>query len=143
MHNAELFGKVIRCNYAQPRAIKGGQQGWSAQPVWADADKYKEDVEEAKRSQEEARRKPGVGQEEAKRRQEEARRGQEEVRRRPRGGRRQGGSQEEARRRPRGGRRRHGGRFVSAELVLPSVSRLLSSWFLDFCGVPIIHVHVL
>ena len=52
MHNAELFGKVIRCNYAQPRAIKGGQQGWSAQPVWADADKYKEDVEEAKKEEE-------------------------------------------------------------------------------------------
>ena len=51
MHNAELFGKVIRCNYAQPRAIKGGQQGWSAQPVWADADKYKEDVEEAKKEE--------------------------------------------------------------------------------------------
>ncbi|ACO65465.1 predicted protein, partial [Micromonas commoda] len=49
MHNAELYGKVLRCNYAQPRAIKGGNQGWSMQPVWADADKYKEDVEEAKK----------------------------------------------------------------------------------------------
>mmetsp|Transcript_8352 Transcript_8352/g.33686 ORF Transcript_8352/g.33686 Transcript_8352/m.33686 type:complete len:135 (-) Transcript_8352:44-448(-) len=51
MHNAELYGKVLRCNYAQPRAIKGGNQGWSMQPVWADADKYKEDVEEAKKEE--------------------------------------------------------------------------------------------
>uniref|UniRef100_A0A7S0NNC4 RRM domain-containing protein n=1 Tax=Micromonas pusilla TaxID=38833 RepID=A0A7S0NNC4_MICPS len=51
MHNAELYGKVLRCNYAQPRAIKGGNQGWSMQPVWADADKYKEDVQEAKKEE--------------------------------------------------------------------------------------------
>ena len=51
MHDAELYGKVLRCNYAQPRAIKGGNQGWSMQPVWADADKYKEDVQEAKKEE--------------------------------------------------------------------------------------------
>mmetsp|Transcript_9356 Transcript_9356/g.41058 ORF Transcript_9356/g.41058 Transcript_9356/m.41058 type:complete len:135 (+) Transcript_9356:16-420(+) len=51
MHDTELYGKVLRCNYAQPRAIKGGNQGWSAQPVWADADKYKEDVQEAKKEE--------------------------------------------------------------------------------------------
>jgi peptidyl-prolyl isomerase E (cyclophilin E) len=44
MHNAELYGRVIRCNYAKPQAIKGGEHGWSAQPVWADADKYQEDM---------------------------------------------------------------------------------------------------
>jgi len=42
MHNAELYGRVIRCNFAQPMKIKGGQQGWSHQPVWADADAYME-----------------------------------------------------------------------------------------------------
>ena len=35
MHNGELYGRVIRCNYAQPQRIKDG----SAQPVWADADR--------------------------------------------------------------------------------------------------------
>ena len=44
MHNAELYGRVIRCNYAKPQAIKGGEQGWSMQPVWADADKYQEEI---------------------------------------------------------------------------------------------------
>lgn len=45
MHNGELYGRVIRCNYAQPQRIKDG----SAQPVWADADRY-----EAERAAEEA-----------------------------------------------------------------------------------------
>lgn len=27
-------------NYAQPMKIKGGDKGWSHQPVWADADEY-------------------------------------------------------------------------------------------------------
>ncbi|GBF91609.1 peptidyl-prolyl cis-trans isomerase E [Raphidocelis subcapitata] len=40
MHNSELFGRVLRVNYAQPVKIKGGDKGWSHQPVWADADKY-------------------------------------------------------------------------------------------------------
>ena len=33
MHNAELYGRVLRCNYAQPMKIKGGDKGWSHQPV--------------------------------------------------------------------------------------------------------------
>lgn len=42
MHNAELYGRVLRVNFAQPMKIKGGDQGWSHQPVWADADSYME-----------------------------------------------------------------------------------------------------
>lgn len=45
MHNAELFGRVLKVNYAQPMKIKGGDKGWSHQPVWADADKYMEEME--------------------------------------------------------------------------------------------------
>ena len=33
MHNAELYGRVLRVNYAQPMKIKGGDKGWSHQPV--------------------------------------------------------------------------------------------------------------
>eukprot|EP00249_Psilotum_nudum_P001473 c13940_g1_i1 orf=221-736(-) len=40
MHNAELYGRVLTVNYAQPIKIKGGEQGWAAQPVWADADTW-------------------------------------------------------------------------------------------------------
>ena len=40
MHNSELFGKVLRVNYAQPMRIKESAKGWSHQAVWADADKY-------------------------------------------------------------------------------------------------------
>ena len=40
MHNAELYGRVLRCNYAQPMKIKGGDKGFSHQPVWADADDW-------------------------------------------------------------------------------------------------------
>mmetsp|Transcript_9389 Transcript_9389/g.10852 ORF Transcript_9389/g.10852 Transcript_9389/m.10852 type:complete len:149 (-) Transcript_9389:114-560(-) len=40
MHNSELFGRVLRVNFAQPPKIKGGEQGWSHQPVWADEDAY-------------------------------------------------------------------------------------------------------
>mmetsp|Transcript_20055 Transcript_20055/g.36058 ORF Transcript_20055/g.36058 Transcript_20055/m.36058 type:complete len:144 (-) Transcript_20055:343-774(-) len=45
MHNAELYGKVLKVNYAQPIKIKGGDKGWSHQPVWADADKYFEELD--------------------------------------------------------------------------------------------------
>merc|ERR1712216_324860 len=38
MHKAELMGKVLRVNYAQTPIIKGGNIGWSHQPVWADSD---------------------------------------------------------------------------------------------------------
>lgn len=44
MHNGELYGRVLRVNYAQPMKIKGGDKGWSHQPVWADADKYIEEL---------------------------------------------------------------------------------------------------
>eukprot|EP00803_Ostreobium_quekettii_P005984 evm.model.scf_345.7 EVM.evm.TU.scf_345.7 scf_345:70572-72288(+) len=44
MHNSELYGKVLRVNYAQPMKIKGGDKGWSHQPVWADADRYMEEA---------------------------------------------------------------------------------------------------
>ncbi|XP_002963980.2 peptidyl-prolyl cis-trans isomerase E isoform X2 [Selaginella moellendorffii] len=40
MHNSELFGKVLTVNYAQPMKIKGGEQGWASQPIWADADTW-------------------------------------------------------------------------------------------------------
>ena len=40
MHNAELYGRVLRCNFAQPMKIKGGDKGFSHQPVWADADDW-------------------------------------------------------------------------------------------------------
>ena len=51
MHNSELFGRTIRCNYAQPPKIKGGDAGFASQPVWADADQYaaERDAEEAER----------------------------------------------------------------------------------------------
>jgi peptidyl-prolyl isomerase E (cyclophilin E) len=40
MHNSELFGRTIRCNYAQPPKIKGGDAGFATAPVWADVDAY-------------------------------------------------------------------------------------------------------
>jgi peptidyl-prolyl isomerase E (cyclophilin E) len=42
MHNAELYGKVLRVNFAKPVQIKGGEKGWSSQAVWADADTWLE-----------------------------------------------------------------------------------------------------
>ena len=45
MHNAELYGRVLRCNFAQPMKIKGGDKGFSHQPVWADADDWYEKAE--------------------------------------------------------------------------------------------------
>jgi peptidyl-prolyl isomerase E (cyclophilin E) len=32
MDGAELFGRVLTVNYAFPERIKGGEQGWAAQP---------------------------------------------------------------------------------------------------------------
>ncbi|KAK8444649.1 hypothetical protein SEVIR_9G171800v4 [Setaria viridis] len=40
MDGAELFGRVLTVNYAFPERIKGGEQGWAAQPIWADADTW-------------------------------------------------------------------------------------------------------
>ena len=37
---AELYGRVLRVNYAQPSKIKGGDKGWASQAVWADADDW-------------------------------------------------------------------------------------------------------
>jgi peptidyl-prolyl isomerase E (cyclophilin E) len=45
MHHAEINGRVLKVNYAQPMKIKGGDKGWSHQPVWADADRYMEEME--------------------------------------------------------------------------------------------------
>ena len=35
MHNSELYGRVLRTNYAQPMKIKGGDKGFSHQAVGA------------------------------------------------------------------------------------------------------------
>lgn len=53
MHNAELFGRVVRCNYAQPPKIKGGEQGFANHPVWADADQYAADRDEEENEKDE------------------------------------------------------------------------------------------
>ncbi|KAG2497432.1 hypothetical protein HYH03_004587 [Edaphochlamys debaryana] len=45
MHNAELFGRVLKVNYAQPMKIKGGDKGWSHLPVWADTDRYIDELD--------------------------------------------------------------------------------------------------
>ncbi|KAI3430816.1 hypothetical protein D9Q98_009227 [Chlorella vulgaris] len=42
MHNSELYGRVLRVNFAQPNKIKGGDKGWATQAVWADADDWYE-----------------------------------------------------------------------------------------------------
>ncbi|KAL6754007.1 nuclear cap-binding protein [Haematococcus lacustris] len=45
MHNAELLGRVLKVNFAMPMKIKGGDKGWSHQPIWADADTYMAELE--------------------------------------------------------------------------------------------------
>eukprot|EP00232_Nephroselmis_pyriformis_P021442 CAMPEP_0182864766 /NCGR_PEP_ID=MMETSP0034_2-20130328/7336_1 /TAXON_ID=156128 /ORGANISM="Nephroselmis pyriformis, Strain CCMP717" /LENGTH=111 /DNA_ID=CAMNT_0024997029 /DNA_START=112 /DNA_END=444 /DNA_ORIENTATION=+ len=40
MNNSELYGRVLRVNFANANRIKGGDQGWASQPVWADADDW-------------------------------------------------------------------------------------------------------
>ncbi|CBI36684.3 unnamed protein product, partial [Vitis vinifera] len=40
MDGAELYGRVLTVNYALPERIKGGEQGWAARPIWADADTW-------------------------------------------------------------------------------------------------------
>jgi len=42
---AELYGRVLRVNFAQPSKIKGGDKGWASQPVWADTDAWMEKQE--------------------------------------------------------------------------------------------------
>ncbi|CAH2037879.1 unnamed protein product [Thlaspi arvense] len=63
MDGAELYGRVLTVNYALPEKIKGGEQGWAAQPrtfrflllllfdfalVWADADTWFERQQQEK-----------------------------------------------------------------------------------------------
>ncbi|RLN15800.1 peptidyl-prolyl cis-trans isomerase E [Panicum miliaceum] len=58
MDGAELFGRVLTVNYAFPERIKGGEQGWAAQPIWADADTWferQQQEEEMQRLQAEQR----------------------------------------------------------------------------------------
>ncbi|XP_042498581.1 peptidyl-prolyl cis-trans isomerase E [Macadamia integrifolia] len=59
MDNAELYGRVLTVNYALPERIKGGEQGWAAQPIWADADTWferQQQEEEMQRLQAENRK---------------------------------------------------------------------------------------
>lgn len=39
MSTATHVCRVLRCNYALPMKIKGGDKGFSHQAVWADADR--------------------------------------------------------------------------------------------------------
>ncbi|KAH7673355.1 Peptidylprolyl isomerase protein [Dioscorea alata] len=58
MDGAELYGRVLTVNYALPERIKGGEQGWAAQPIWADADTWferQQQEEEMQRLQAEQR----------------------------------------------------------------------------------------
>lgn len=58
MDGAELYGRVLTVNYALPERIKGGEQGWAAQPIWADADTWferQQQEEEMQRMQAENR----------------------------------------------------------------------------------------
>ncbi|XP_073130603.1 uncharacterized protein [Henckelia pumila] len=58
MDGAELYGRVLTVNYALPEKIKGGEQGWAAQPIWADADTWferQQQEQEMLRLQEEQR----------------------------------------------------------------------------------------
>jgi peptidyl-prolyl isomerase E (cyclophilin E) len=56
MHDGELFGRVLRCNYAQ--APRGGSAG-GTRPAWEDADAYaaaaaaREEEEEEEEDEEE------------------------------------------------------------------------------------------
>lgn len=42
MHNSEIYGRVLKVNYAQPSKIKGGDKGFASQAVWADVDDWVE-----------------------------------------------------------------------------------------------------
>ncbi|RYR54559.1 hypothetical protein Ahy_A06g029867 isoform B [Arachis hypogaea] len=58
MDGAELYGRVLTVNYALPEKIKGGEQGWAAQPIWADADTWferQQQEEEMRRLEAESR----------------------------------------------------------------------------------------
>lgn len=49
MHNAELYGRVLRVNYAQRHQVRAGYQGFNTQPVWAEADDFATRLEERER----------------------------------------------------------------------------------------------
>lgn len=63
MHNSELYGRVLRVNYAQPNKIKGGDKGFATQAVWADADDWyekhiaEEELDKLAEQQEKAKKK--------------------------------------------------------------------------------------
>lgn len=40
MHNAELYNRVLKVNYALPAKIRGGTAGTAGRAVWADADEW-------------------------------------------------------------------------------------------------------
>uniref|UniRef100_M0ZP52 Peptidyl-prolyl cis-trans isomerase E n=1 Tax=Solanum tuberosum TaxID=4113 RepID=M0ZP52_SOLTU len=45
MDGAELYGRVLTVNYALPEKIKGGEQGWAAQPIPHKPNKHHLDLE--------------------------------------------------------------------------------------------------
>mmetsp|Transcript_10562 Transcript_10562/g.26789 ORF Transcript_10562/g.26789 Transcript_10562/m.26789 type:complete len:142 (+) Transcript_10562:219-644(+) len=46
MHCAEINGRVLTVNYAQPMKAKAGELGVSNKPVWADTDTYMKKLED-------------------------------------------------------------------------------------------------
>ena len=58
MHNGELFGRVLRCNYAQ--APRGGSAG-GTRPAWEDADAYAAAAAAAREEEEEDEKEGGKG----------------------------------------------------------------------------------
>jgi len=81
MHNGELYGRVLTVNYAQPQKIKGGEQGWASQPVWADADTWferQQQEEEIQRLQVEHQATVDAAQEAERKKKLEARDGETE-----------------------------------------------------------------
>ncbi|ERN17875.1 hypothetical protein AMTRI_Chr10g2160 [Amborella trichopoda] len=81
MNNAELYGRVLTVNYAQPIRIKGGEQGWASQPIWADADTWferQQQEEEIRKLEEEQRAAAKALEVEARRRLAEEREGEKD-----------------------------------------------------------------
>ncbi|CAN4075633.1 unnamed protein product [Withania somnifera] len=81
MDGSELYGRVLTVNYALPEKIKGGEQGWAAQPIWADADTWferQQQEEEMKRLQEEQKAAMQVAEDLHKKKMAEEREGEED-----------------------------------------------------------------
>ncbi|KAJ4960018.1 hypothetical protein NE237_019928 [Protea cynaroides] len=81
MDNAELYGRVLTVNYALPEKIKGGEQGWAAQPIWADADTWferQQQEEEMQRLQAENRKEMAAAEELHRKKLTEEREGEKE-----------------------------------------------------------------